>query len=102
MQIRRIAPSVAFAAGLAARPLSAARAQYYYAPCSPSPLAWPFCAAAGIVGTAAIIVTAPFRALAPPPPPYYYPWYRPPYYPPSGYYGPPYYPPPYYGYYAPR
>jgi hypothetical protein len=79
MQIRRIAVSAAFAAGLAALPLSAAEAQYY-PPCSPFPLTWPFCVAGAVVGTAATIVTAPFRALAPPyyyqPPPYAYPGWR--------------------------
>ena len=90
MRIRRTIISAAFAAGLAALPLSTAEAQYYYPPCSPFPLAWPFCVAGAVVGTAAAIVTLPFRALAGPP---YY----------GGYYGPPYYPPPYYapGYYGP-
>jgi hypothetical protein len=71
--------------------LSGASAQYY-APCSPFPLAWPFCAAGAIVGTAANIATAPFWLPAGAPPPFYpaRPYY---YYPP-----PP--PPPYY--YAPR
>jgi hypothetical protein len=93
MPIRRMAMSVAFAAGLAALPISAARAQYYdpyYAPCSPFPLAWPFCLAGAIVGTAATIATAPFWALAGIPP--------------YGYYGPPYapaYSPPPYVTYAP-
>jgi hypothetical protein len=41
------------------------------------PLFWPFCVAGAVVGTAAMIVTAPVRALtgAPPcyfAPPYYY------------------------------
>ena len=91
MRIRRTIISAAFAAGLAALPLSTAEAQYYYPPCSPFPLAWPFCVAGAVVGTAAAIVTLPFRALAGPP---YY----------GGYYGPPYYPPPYSappGYYGP-
>ena len=48
-----------------------------YPPCSPFPLFWPFCVAGAVVGTAAMIVTAPVLALtgAPPyyyPPPYYY------------------------------
>jgi hypothetical protein len=48
-----------------------------YPPCSPFPLSWPFCVAGAVVGAAALIVTAPIRALtgAPPyyyPPPYYY------------------------------
>lgn len=92
MRIRRMALSLVFVAGFAALPLSAARAQYYdpyYAPCS-FPLAWPFCVAGAIVGTAATIATAPFWALAGVPP---YGYYGPPY-------APAYYPPPY-GTYAP-
>ena len=91
MRITQIAISAAFAASLAALPLAAAKAQYYYGPpCTPFPLTWPFCVAGAVVGTAAAVVSAPFRAVAPP---YYYgpppgPYYRPP---------PPYYPPPYYG-----
>jgi hypothetical protein len=129
MRIRRITISAALAAGLAALPLSTAKAQYYphqqptaerttaqlnrdelarlqsgsgyspyyqapgppgwgpppgwgwgYPACSPVPLFWPFCVAGAVVGTAALIVTAPIRALTGAPP-YYYP---PPYY-----YGPP-------------
>ena len=98
MRIRRTIISAAFAAGLAALPLSTAEAQYYYPPCSPFPLAWPFCVAGAVVGTAAAIVTLPFRALAGAPPYYYRGAYGPPYYPPPysapGYYGPP---PNYYG-----
>jgi hypothetical protein len=75
MPIRRLAISAAFAAGFAALPLSAARAQYY-PPCSPFPLTWPFCVVGAVVGTTAAIVTAPFRAFEPPP---YYGYYRPPY-----------------------
>ena len=89
MNIRAIAARAVFAAGLAALPLAAAKAQYY-PPCSPFPLFWPFCVVGAVVGTAAAIVTAPFAALAPPPPPYYY-----------GYYGRPFYPPPPPGYYPP-
>jgi hypothetical protein len=98
MGIRRIAISVAFAAGLAAVPFAAATAQYYPPPpCSPFPLFWPVCVAGAVVGTAAAIVTAPFRVFAPPP--YYYG--PPPPLPPYNYYGPRYYPPPY-NYYGPR
>lgn len=88
MHIRRIAISVALATGLATLPFSTARAQYY-APCSPSPLAWPFCVAGAIVGTAATIATAPFWVLSGTPP---YGYYMPPYYPAPapGYYAPPY------------
>jgi hypothetical protein len=82
------------AIGLAALPLSTAQAQYY-APCWPSPLAWPFCVAGAIVGTAATIATAPFWLLAGAP---YYGYYAPPYYAapsydPAGYYALSYAPP---------
>jgi hypothetical protein len=80
MRIRRLAMSAAFAAGVAALPLATAQAQYY---CSPAPLAWPFCAAGAIVGTAATIATAPFWLLAGAP---YYGYYPPPYYPAPSYY----------------
>ena len=73
----------AFAAGLAAVPVSTAQAQYY-PPCSPFPLLWPFCAAGAVVGAAATIVTAPFWALTGTPP-YYYGYYREPYFPPPAY-----------------
>ena len=43
MQIRRITISLAFAAGLAALPLSPAKAQYY--PLLAASLFWPFCVA---------------------------------------------------------
>lgn len=95
MHIQRIAISAVFAAGIAALPLSAANAQYY-PPCPPFPLFWPFCAAAAVVGTAGMIVTAPFRAVAAPP--YYYGPPAAPYYPPPPrYYAPGYYGQPYYG-----
>ena len=94
MQFPRVRISAAFVAGLAALPLAAANAQYYGGPpCTPFPLTWPFCIAGAVVGTAATIVTAPFRAVAgapyygygyypPPPAPYYAPRYAyPPYYP---------------------
>jgi hypothetical protein len=51
MSIRGIMFSAAFGAGLAALPLSTAKAQYYYPPCSPFPLFWPFCVADAVVGT---------------------------------------------------
>ncbi len=77
MRIRQITVSAALAAGLAALPLVTAKAQYYYPPpCSPFPLAWPFCVAGAVVGTAAAIVTAPFVALTGPPYYYYYGWPR--------------------------
>jgi hypothetical protein len=92
----RIAISALFAATLAALPLSAAKAQYYY-PCNPFPLSWPFCIAGAAVGAAATIATAPFRAAAGYP--YYY--YGQSYYYRSGYYYPPRhaYRPYYYSYY---
>ena len=101
MRIQRIGVSMLFAAAVAALPLSAAKAQYYY-PCHPFPLFWPFCAATAVVGAAATIATAPFRAFAPYRYPYYYrpnpaysyaPYYYPPqpaYYAPGYYYGRPY------------
>lgn len=93
MSIRLIVLSAAFSGGLAALPLSNAEAQYY-PPCSPFPLFWPFCVAGAVVGTAAMIVTAPIRALTGAPP-YYYGFYGPPYpyYPPPGYPAPGNYPP---------
>jgi hypothetical protein len=89
MRITQIAISAAFVAGFAALPLSPANAQYYgppyYGPpCTPFPLTWPFCVAGAVVGTAAAIVSAPFRPYyyyGPPPGRYYVP--PPPYYPPS-------------------
>jgi hypothetical protein len=53
----------------------------YPACSSPFPLFWPFCVVGAVVGTAAMIVTAPVRALTGAPPYYYAP----------GYYAPPYY-----------
>jgi hypothetical protein len=46
-----------------------------YHPCSPFPLFWPFCVAGVVVGTAAMIVTAPIQALTGAPPYYYAPPY---------------------------
>ena len=89
MLLQRIAISAVFAAGLAALPVSAANAQYYGPPCTPFPLTWPFCVVGAVVGTAAAVVSVPFRAAAPPP--YYYAPPPAPYYPP-----PPAYPPPAY------
>src|SRR5215469_8207965 len=90
MRVHRIVISAAFAIGLALLPFSTAKAQYY-APCSPFPLAWPFCVAGAIVGTAATIATAPFWVLSGMPP---YGYYAPPYYPGPIYYAPPYHAPP--------
>ncbi|HYM04026.1 MAG TPA: hypothetical protein VET85_13825 [Stellaceae bacterium] len=98
MRTHRLAISAAFVTGLAALPLSAAQAQYY-APCSPFPLTWPFCAAGAVVGAAATIATAPFWLLSGTPPFGYYapPYYAAPSYYAAGYYAPPYstYAPPY-------
>ena len=94
MRIRRTVISAAFSVAAAAVPLSA-NAQYY-APCSPFPLAWPFCAAGAIVVGAATLATAPFWLLSGAPP-YAYGYYGTPYYP--RYYGPGYYPPPSPAYY---
>ena len=90
MRIRPIVISVALVSGLAGVPFSTATAQYY-APCSPFPLAWPFCVAGAIVGTAATIATAPFWALSGIPP---YGYYVPPYYAAPTYYAPAYFAPP--------
>ena len=90
MRIRRIA-LLAAVAGFA----TASDASAQYAPCSPFPLAWPFCAAGAVVGTAVNIATAPFWLTAGAPPPFYYG------YPAPRYYAPAYYPPPPY-YYGPR
>jgi hypothetical protein len=93
MRIGRFAFPAALAAGLAIAPFSATKAQAYYAPCSPFPLTWPFCAAGAIVGAAVDIATAPVWLLSGAPPPFS---------PAAGYYGPrPYVPPPAY-YYGPR
>ncbi|MGE5271358.1 MAG: hypothetical protein ACM3JG_16985 [Thiohalocapsa sp.] len=78
MTIRVTAISAFLAAVLAALPLSGATAQYYYPPCNPFPLSWPFCIAGAAVGAAATIATAPFAAVAGPA--YYYPYYGPTYY----------------------
>jgi hypothetical protein len=57
MNSRQMAFSAALAVSMAAAPLSAVRAD------PPSPLAWPFIGAGAILGTAAMIVTAPVRAV---------------------------------------
>ena len=92
MHIRPIASSVAFAAGLATLPLSAAKAQYY-PPYSPPPLSWPICVAGAVVVTATTIISAPLRALTGAPS-FYYVCYGPsPYYPPPAYPTPVFYTP---------
>lgn len=77
----RIATAALFAAGLAALPLSNAKADCSF------PLAWPFCIAGAAVGTAATIASAPLYAVAGGPyyygNPYYYGY---PYYYGAGYY----------------
>ena len=95
MLLQRIAIPAVFAAGLAALPVSAANAQYYNPLCNPFPLTWPFCVVGAAVGTAATIVSAPFRAVAGGP--YYYYPYGPYYYGGYGYYPPPNYGPRYSG-----
>ena len=104
MRKRLITLSAVVAIGLSVLPLSTAKGQYYPPPyypppCSPFPLFWPFCVVGAVVGTAAMIVTAPFRALTGAPP-FYYGYYGPPYYPPQVYFPPSYNAPP--NYYAPR
>src|SRR3954453_3331778 len=96
MNSKRTAISIALAAGIAAAPLSAARAQTPYY----NPLFWPFLAAGAVLGTAALIVTAPIRVVCSDclPPPYaYYPFYVgppvPPYAPQPVTYSAPAYPP---------
>ena len=115
MPNRLITISAAFAIGLSALPLTTAKGQYnpppnypppnypppyhppayYPPPCSPFPLFWPFCVAGAVVGIAATIVTAPFRALTGAPP-FYYGYYGPPYYSPPAYFPPSSNPPPNY------
>jgi hypothetical protein len=73
MTCKRTVISIALAAGLAAAPLSVARAQTPY---DYNPLFWPFLAAGAVLGTAALIVTLPVRVVCSDclPPPYaYYP-----------------------------
>ena len=82
MPIQRMVISTVFALGIAALPLSPAKAQYYGPPCNAFPLTWPFCIAGAAVGTAAAIATVPFQAVAGAP--YYY--YGAPYYAPAYYY----------------
>ena len=89
MIVKRLAVSAVLATGLAAAPITKAEAHRHYC----GPLCWPFAAAAAVVGTAAVVATAPIRAVTAP-----YPYYAPP---PAAYYPPPppaYYPPGYYGY----
>jgi len=88
---KKIAISLMLAAAIIAVPFSAARAQtpYYYAnPYYANPLFWPFLAAGAILGTAALIVTAPIRVVCSdclPPPENFYPFYAaPPAPPPPG------------------
>lgn len=76
----RLATAAVFAAGLAALPLSGAKADCSF------PLAWPFCIAGAAVGTAATIAAAPLSVVGGP---YYYGY--PYYYGSPYYYGYPYY-----------
>ena len=91
MHIQRFAISALFAAGLAALPLSAAKAQYYSSPlpypCNIGPLALPFCVASTAVSAALAIVAMPFRVVAGAPLFYEYPFFDAPYpAPPVAYY----------------
>jgi hypothetical protein len=88
---KKTAISLMLAAAIIAVPFSAARAQtpYYYAnPYYANPLFWPFLAVGAILGTAALIVTAPIRVVCSnclPPPENFYPFYAgPPAPPPPG------------------
>jgi len=92
---KKIALSAVLAGALAAAPFSQAEAHRHHG----FPLFWPIAAAGAVLGTAAAVATAPFRApyygyygappaaYYPPPPAYYAPPYQP------GYYGNPYYAP---------
>jgi hypothetical protein len=96
MMVKQFAISAVLATGLAAAPFSRAEAHRHFC----GPLCWPFAAAAAVVGTAAVVATAPIRAVAGAP---YYGYYAPgpAYYPPApAYYAPPAYygTPAYYGY----
>ena len=87
---KKTAISLMLAAAIIAVPFSAARAQtpYYYAnPYYANPLFWPFLAVGAILGTAALIVTAPIRVVCSnclPPPENFYPFYAGPPAPPPG------------------
>ena len=70
----RILTATVFAAGLAALPLSGAKADCSF------PLAWPVCIAGAAVGTAATIAAAPLYAVSGSPYYYGYPYYGYPYY----------------------
>jgi hypothetical protein len=76
--------AVILALSLALTPVTAVA--QYYGPCSPNPLAWPFCAAGAIVVGATAIVAAPFVILSGGP--HYAYGYPPPYYPPPVQYVP--------------
>jgi hypothetical protein len=93
MRLRNVAIAGVASIALAAAPIHSASARW-----RGGPVFWPFALGAAVVTGAAIIATAPFRAL---PPPAYAPAYYPPppaYYPPPGYYPGYYAPPP--GYYG--
>lgn len=95
MEWKRMAVSAALVLGVALLPLSRAEAHRHH---HGFPLLLPFVAGAAVVGTAAAIATAPFRAVAPAPyyPAYYYGPPAAPYYAPApAYYAPGYYYAPY-------
>jgi hypothetical protein len=94
MRLRSLAIAGVASLALGLAPINSAFARWHDR--GPGPVFWPFALGAAVVTGAAIVATAPFRALPPPvyaPPAAYYP-------PPQAYYAPPaYYPQP--GYYAP-
>lgn len=85
---KKTALSLMLAAAIIAVPLSArAQAPYYYPNYYANPLLWPFLAAGAILGTAALIVTAPVRVFCStclPPAENFYPFYAGPPAPPPG------------------
>ena len=87
MKLKATAVSLALAAAVALAPFSAARAQTAYEyPYYANPLFWPFLAAGAVLGTAALIVTAPVRIVCwncLPPAEAFYPFYVGPAYPPQ-------------------
>ena len=98
MPLQRIAISAFFAAGLAALPLSAAKADYQPVPypCNNGILSLPFCLASGAANVAMSIAALPLRVIGGAPYFYEYPFFdapqpRPPvFYFPAGTNGSPY------------
>ena len=80
MRLRNMAVAGVASIALGAAPINSAFARWH----GGGPLFWPFALGVAVVAGAAIVATAPFRALAPAgyaPPAAYYP-------PPPGYYAP--------------